>query len=182
MINVSELEKRPIQKIDITPLATDEQVIGFFQNQIEYCRIPAVSPIHAPHFGAQAGLLHLSQEEFSLIEADFDYQLHIYPQKKVEKRHGQELLFRVMKAYGFDDAKRFEEDNITVNPDGTTREIILYPSQTIEKLVFQRTRDFITETGETTDVRWHAREHHSGWKADIRGLFRKNPKPQMKLD
>lgn len=180
MINTAELGSRPVRERDLLPIAADEQAIGFFQNQIEYCRIPDVSAIHGNHFGAMAPLLDMSgEEEFSIIEADFDYRLLRYPRKKVEKGHAQELLLKVMTAYGFDETKTYERDNITVNPDGTTTEIIIYPSQTIEQLMFQRTRDFVTETGQTAHVRWHAREHASALKVDILGMFRRNPKPQI---
>ena len=157
MINPAELVRRPFRERDLLPVATDEQVVGRFQARIEKMREEVRS---MPGPGSRiVNLFHMSgEEEYSLI-GDRGEQ-------RVEMDKGQECLFKVMGEYGFDqdkwhpglryniDKKRREKD-ITRRSDDTTREVNVYPSQTIKGLGFERVRFFVTKTGETTDVWWN---------------------------
>lgn len=195
MINPAELVRRPFRERDLLPIATDAQVIERFQERIEDIRREVKSPIRAPHFRHSNPLLHISgEEEYSLIGGERYSSLG---QLKVERGHGQELLFKAISAYGFNPEishpflrynythKQYRED-VTARPDGTTREVLVFPSQTIKGLSFERMRYFVTNTGETSDVWWnvvdgdHYADTFSG-KIDIGSIFRRNPKPQISL-
>lgn len=162
MINPAELARRPFRERDLLPVANDEQVIQHFQARIEKMREEVRS---MPGPGSRiVNLFHMSgEEEYSLIgnnNSDLDNQ-------RVERGRGQVLLFKVMSEYGFNqdnghprlrynvDKKRREKD-ITRRPDGTTREVHVFPSKTINGIEFERVQSFITETGQTTDVWWKA--------------------------
>lgn len=183
MINPSELAKRPVTERDLIPLATDEQATEFFQEQIGY--LAAQSAITALHNVQSIPLLHISgEEEFSLIGRDY------YPtslKTRAERGRAQELLFRVMTGYGFDQTKsefariynfrkKELEDDITIRPDGVTREVRAYPSQTIKRLEFQRVRDFVTDTGKTTSVWWKVVDKGNWAISNIGTISSRSPK------
>lgn len=190
MINPSELVRRPVRERDLLPIATDLQVIERFQERIEDIRREVKSPIRAPHFRHSRLLLHMSSEEqYSLIGGGFNsWSGKSFPRQRVKIERAQELLFKTMSAYGFDEEisrplfrynyehKRWEKD-ITERPDGTTREALIYPSQTTKGLVFERVRDFVTQTKETTDAWWNVVDE--GPLMNIKNIFRRNPKPQI---
>lgn len=192
MINPNELVRRPVRERDFIPIATDAQVIEYFQRIIEDIAGDVRSSIRGPHYSHSNPLLHISgEEEYSLI-GERNYGRFSLDTLRVERSHAQELLLKVMSAYGFaqdkshfpirynHDDKRYEyRDEIIKRPDGTTRERILYPSQTIKGLEFERVRSFVTETGEATDVWWNVVDTDSMFKLDIPTIFRRKPKPQI---
>jgi len=190
MIDPEALARWPVRERDLLPVASDEQVVQDFQESIEYIRKHVKSPLRAPHPRHTTSLFHMSgEEEYSLV-----YTRSRFGQRRdklrVDRGRGQELLFKVMGAYGFDsntqrprlkynyDNRRHEED-VAVRPDGTTREVTLYPSQTIKGLVFERARSFVTETGEVTDVRWNVVDEGPLLKFYPRIVFGR--KPQISL-
>ena len=194
MINPAELVRRPVRERDLLPVATDAQAIEYFQRNIEDVRREVIVPIRAPHYDHNKTLLFISgSEQDSLIGGDYDRGKAIrYPKFKMEQRHAQDLLFKAMEAYGFDatkfkPARRYNykteenEDDVTINPDGTTREVFSYPSR-IQGLDFVRMRDFVTGTEQTTDVRWEVIDKGPQFKVDVPSIFRRKPKPQIKLD
>lgn len=162
MINPAELVKRPFRERGLLPIATDAQVIEDFQERIE--RIGRESLESYERFARPTyGLLHMSGgEEYSLIGGRYFHHGRL----RVERSRAQELLFEVMSAHGFDPEKSGHnlrpreinkglEEDVTERPDGTTKEVLFYPSKNREGLIFERIRFFVTGAGETTDIWWH---------------------------
>ena len=191
MINSPELVRRPLRERDLLPIASNAQILRHFQERIEGIRRAVQSPVRlSPNYYRQSSfLLHISgEQEYFLIEDRHS----AFGQQRVERGMAQDLLFKVMTAYGLDQHnshphrrynyknKKYEED-ITKLRDGTTREVHIYPSQTIEGLVFERTRFFVTETQKTTAVWWNAVDEGPHLKVDIPSVFRRKPKPQISL-
>lgn len=196
MINPAELVRRPVRERDLLPVATDDQAIQHFQEVIDDIRRVVTAPVRVLHDRDSNPLLHISgEEEYSLIGGrNFRlYSSYRYPSldaMRIEKSRAQELLFRTMEAYGFDqnvshprlkyhyDNKGFEED-VIVRLDGTTREATLYPSQKTKGLVFERVRSFVTDTGGTTDVLWNVVDESPKININVKNIFRRKPKPQI---
>lgn len=80
---------------------------------------------------------------------------------RVETKSIQGLAFEVMKTYGFNENFSVPETRWGLYPkgifhygNGTSRESLLFPSQTIPGLVFRRIRDFYDDNGETISFAW----------------------------
>ena len=159
MINPAELVRRPVRQLAerdflSLPIATDNQAIEYFGGKIEEVKGVIVSRFKASNPRFTNRLLHISSEEYSVLE-----------NLRMERGRAQDLLFQVMINYGIDQEKSIRQfkmdswsgkidEDITKNPDGTRMEVFLYPSQTIKHLYFRRTHFFVTDTGQTTDVIW----------------------------
>lgn len=192
MISTQELGIRPVKERDLLPIATDEQAIEYFQRKIEVVRRHVIAPIRFPHYDHNQTLLFVSGEEQNpLIGGYVDEQTaKKFSKLKIDRGHAQDLLFKAMSAYGFNSdishprrqynfTDKKWEDDVVKHPSGITSEAIIFPSQTIEGLSFQRTRCFVTETGQTTEFWWKAVDKGPQLKVDVPSVFKRKPKPQI---
>lgn len=98
-----------------------------------------------------------ADEEFSPVNSEGGGKVGI-----CERARFQNIAFEVMSRYGLDTGKfrpkyttgGFDSKGSSRHNDGTSREFLMYPSQTIPGISFERWRDYYTDTGETIFVRW----------------------------
>ena len=150
------------------PVLTDQEIQSNLRSKIDPIRRNVESSFR---IGYQYGTLGdgISRDLFSFTaEESFIEDVDWRKGKigKVESDHLQQLGLEVMKEYGFDETKtkpyaglqKWQQNDID-DPGGTSREFTLYPSQTIEGLVFERTRKYVKTTGETISVSWSVRDN-----------------------
>lgn len=163
----------PEKIVEEPPRLTDEQAMTAFRSKIEAIKKMVnrrlrlgyhgeVSGIHPP-LGQFRELLLLSAEgEDSGIVPELEPGGRAKFWGKLERGRAQELLFQVMKEYGFDPNNMDQSlkspwgsDNMVSKEDGTRTEFIAFPSTTIPGLVFHRERNFYPETNGNISVSWH---------------------------
>lgn len=91
----------------------------------------------------------------------------------------QEIAFQVMSQYGFD-AKRskpmytsggFNSQGSSPCNDGTSEQLLIFPSQTIPGLSFIRDLDFYTEIDTPINVKWSVEGTKRPFRDRLRRLF-----------
>lgn len=100
---------------------------------------------------------------------------------KFGRKRFQELTFEVMTKYGFNpDISRplytsggFDAQGISHYPDGTSRQFLVYPSQTVPGLFFERETDFYTATEEPITVSWTVIGQKRPFRERLRALLPK---------
>lgn len=97
----------------------------------------------------------------------------------------QKVAFEVMIAYGLNlDISKpeytsggFDDYGVSRHKDGTSRQFLNYPSQTIPGLIFQRWLDSYTETGTPIYVAWSAIGQKRPFREHFKDLLPKLLKP-----
>ena len=142
------------------PIATDQEVQNIFRSKIE--------SIHT-----EAGLRKTIKQSCTLLEPLFSFTAEEYSflelkdgskVRRVESNRLQELGFKFMGQYGFDEnnSKPFsgiekgKQKDVEL-ADGTSSEFKLYPSKTNKDLAFERKSICDTATGKTISTRWTIR-------------------------
>ncbi|MCL4415703.1 MAG: hypothetical protein M1365_03230 [Actinobacteria bacterium] len=165
MINVETLRKGP-PKPEETPLPIlkDEQVRSVLVGQLEAAR--ALTEQISPFFTISplAGVTNFSLFSMSAEEEMSTVWSGTSKAGVCERGKFQEIAFEVMYRYGFNPnvhkpgyaSMGWNPDGTAHYPNGTSRECLSYPSQTIPGLKFERLRDYYTDTDETIWVNWTA--------------------------
>jgi len=159
MINRAEMLK-PNDMLARLPIYTDQQAIDNLRSRIEIVRknIEKPSRIGLPPSRMKV-LFSFTAEEYAYLEGMNWRDGKI---GRVETDRLQTLGLGVMKEYGFDEKIsqsgcheiHWPKDGITDNQDGTSEEMRLYPSQTINGLTFERVKKFSTDEGKVLSVSW----------------------------
>lgn len=162
MINRAEMG-RPKEKE--LPILGDQEVQNILRSRIDAIRRNVERPIrfgyfyHIMPFSAlnekddHRELFFFTSEEFSFFENG-----------KVESDRLQRLGFEIMRGYGLDENisqpaytnNGYNQNEVNDYSNGISVEVLDYPSQTINGLIFQRIREFVTATGKTLSVDWEA--------------------------
>lgn len=107
---------------------------------------------------------------------------------KFERGRFQKLAFTIMTAYGLNpDISRptlssemgFDSQGTASMSNGTSRQFLDYPSQTIPGLYFERWIDFTTESGAPIFVSWTAVSQKRPFREHFRNLL---PKPLIRVE
>ena len=164
MINQAEMVSKVAIEVRLRVL-TDQEIQSNLRSKIDAIKRSVELPIR---IGRPYGILGednsrflflFKAEEFSFLRRD-----SIYPERvgRVESDRLQRLGLEVMKEYGLDEKvsrppyhdRGWTKDGVIDDRNGNSREMMLYPSQTIDGLAFVRTREFIKATGQTLSVGW----------------------------
>ncbi|MCL5970359.1 MAG: hypothetical protein M1450_02585 [Patescibacteria group bacterium] len=181
MINPETLRKGPPQREE-APLAvlTDQEVRGILDLQLGEARWRTeqiVSLLGTPLGSTKIyNIFSMSAEEPMSTVYNGSNKVGL-----CERGKFQEIAFEAMTRYGLNpnvSQPHYESwgpSSWVDYPNGTSREILKYPSQTIPRLDFIRWRDFYTETGETIYVNWYAEAYKKPFSAHFGKLIPKNP-------
>lgn len=161
---------------------TDQEVKRILHSQIDAIRRNVELPIRIGSPYGSWGDGH-SRPLFSFTRGKYSYlkDTHNGGIGKVESDRLQVLGLETMREYGLDekippqttaDEPFWPKGGIIDDRDGNSREMRLYPSQTIEGLAFKRTRKYNTATGETLSVGWEVIDNSSPFRIPFRGFFR----------
>ena len=66
--------------------------------------------------------------------------------------------------------RNFDSNGSSRHNDGTSREFLIYPSQTISGVSFKRWRNYYTETGETILVSWTVEGQKQPFRRNFKAL------------
>ena len=158
MVRSNDMEAR-------LPVPTDQEVQDIFRRKIEIIRRSVELPVR---IGCPYSTLGEDSQQhlFSFTADDYSYLdgMNWRDGKigRVESGRLQALGLEVMKEYGFDENSSKPEytdggwtkDGIIDDHGGTSRELRIYPSKTINGLAFERAKNFNTTTGEVLYVSW----------------------------
>lgn len=97
-----------------------------------------------------------------------------------DRKRCQELTFTAMAAYGFNPnifkpeytSGGFDASGTSQHNDGTSRQLLDYPSQTIPGLHFKRWLDSYTESGAPIAVAWSVVGQKRPFRERLKNLFR----------
>ena len=159
MINSSEM----LRQADIEarlPVPTDQQVQDNLSSKIDVIRRSVELPIRMGYTDEYIrSLFSITAEKYVCLKGMDWRKGYIW---RVESDRLQQLGIGVMKEYGLDETNSRPEycngswtkGGIIDDRDGTSREMRLYPSQTIDGLAFERVKKFVNTTGEVLSVEW----------------------------
>lgn len=181
MINPETLRRGP-QQLEKAPFSilTDEEVRTVLVGNMEYAR--AITQQITGFLESDSD----SRKEFNVFFMSADQEMSsVRSEKEVglcEKGRLQNVAFEVMSKYGLDTNKLKPEytsggvdsNGSSRHNDGTSREFLVYPSQTIPGLSFKRWRDYHTDTGETILVSWTVEGHKQPFRRNFKALALKN--------
>ena len=142
MIRVEELRHVPDR-----PILTEAQARSAFKKNIteiaDFVRFPIRVGLHN---GTSNNLLIMTDRS------------GLIPGGEIDRDQGQKILFEVMTDFGLDQSKFYKKRRNEDKPFDLSIEHLVFPSQTISGLVFERERGYSRETGETSWVRWQTRD------------------------
>lgn len=161
MINPETLRRGPDQPEKPLPILPDEVVRNSFIGKIEEaCAVThKIRGVLESIYDAKKELpLFYMDAVDEQSEVGYDDQVGLSDRGRV-----QEIAFEVMSQYGLNtvihhprfNSGGFNSEGSYSHNDGTSREILIYPSQTVEGLSFERERDYYTESNETISVIWN---------------------------
>ena len=159
MISLEALRRGPLEEQEAAlTLLNDEQVRNALTEQIQ-AAIAITQEIRP--------LDEYPDEELPLFHASADKRLSIVRDTTgmiglSEREHFQDMAIEVMQRYGLDTnifKPRFTSggwnpDGVTNDRDGTSRQILDYPSQTVRGLHFESNRHYYIATNEPISVNW----------------------------
>ena len=176
MINPETLRRGPQPEKHPLPVLTDVEVRNVLVGNME--RAQAItqqitgfleSPIDSRKKFNVFSMV--ADEEMSTVRSEEEVGL-------CEKGRLQNVAFEVMGKYGLDTNKfkpeytdgNFDSNGSSRHNDGTSREFLIYPSQTISGVSFKRWRNYYTETGETILVSWTVEGQKQPFRRNFKAL------------
>lgn len=181
MISLETLRRGPIQEQEAAlTLLKDEQVRNALTAQIQAAIVVTreIRPLD-----------EYPDEELPLFHASADKRLSIVRDTTgmiglSEREHFQDLVIEVMRRYGLDiniskpkfTSGGWNHNGVTNDRDGTSRQILDYPSQTVRGLHFESNRHYYTATNEPISVSWSVRGHRLPFIEHFRRIL-----PQAKI-
>lgn len=174
MIPATELYRGIKQLVPINDVSMQDEIRAKINKT---CRA-VTRPIRLgtdPEYNTQP-LFEISGEvDYALVRGDYDKIIG-----RIEVDRLQDIALQVMTDYGFDPSiaepeytteEGWSTDGSLHRADGTSIEVLNYPSQTIPGLTFQRKREFTTETGDSFHVSWKVLDR-AGVQFDLKKLLR----------
>lgn len=177
MIDAEALRGRPRQKEKVPPALTDKQVKEIIvANVEEACAIThKIRGMAESVSDASKGVFLFAmkaEDDESIVENGNNVGL-------CARGRVQEIAFEVMTQYGLNAAihhpintdRGWDSNGIHDYKDGTSRELLVYPSQTVRGLSFERDRYSYTSTGESIIVTWSVEGQKRPFREKLKNLF-----------
>lgn len=192
-VDSNSLGVNPQQAESAHVMAPDDLVLRILYDHIEAIKRAVeqpfrLGPLNSHQFRDSRGLFYMSTEsEYSFIEIgvrSLGYRLPPTRNRmRIERGRYQELAFQVMKRFGFDPNHfrpnfidgNWNPDGVVQLDNGTSREILDFPSTTIPGLVFERWLEFYTGTGQPIYVGWSVIDNGPYWRINLARLFPRIP-------
>ncbi|MBI3109508.1 hypothetical protein HYZ06_00510 [Candidatus Daviesbacteria bacterium] len=188
-VDPNSLGVNPQQAESAYVMASDDLVLSILRNRVEAVKRAVEQPFRLGLLDLQQvrnsrELFYMSTEsEYSFLEIGARELGYILPPTRnrirIERGRYQELAFQVMERFGFDPnhfrpsfiGEGWNSAGVVQLDNGTSREILDFPSTTIPGLAFERWLEFYTGTGQPIYVGWSVIDNGPRWRINLARLF-----------